>query len=53
MKEDTITQVCEDYLIEFNLLEGKISFSNLELIEEGEVDIQKFEVSLQHNYQKG
>ena len=45
--------MCEDYLVEFKLLEGKISFSNLEQIEEGEIDGEKFEVSLSSNYQKG
>ena len=53
MKCDTITQVCDDYLIEFNLQEGKISFSDLLTIEEGEVDGIVFEISLSKNYQKG
>ena len=50
MKSDTITQVCDDFLIEFNLVEGRFSFSLLDRIEEGEVDIQLFEVSLSKHY---
>ena len=49
-KEDTLTQVCDEYLIELNLIDGKISFSSLELIEEGEIDSRLFEVSIE-NYQ--
>lgn len=50
MKNDTITQVCENFLIEFNLLEGSFSFSQLDRIEEGEVDNQLFKVSLSKQY---
>ena len=53
MKSNTITQVCDDFLIEFDLHEGKIIFSDLLLIEEGEVDNQLFEVTLSKSYQNG
>ena len=53
MKSNTITQVCDDYLVEFDLQEGKLTFSDLLLIEDGEVDNQLFEVTLSKSYQKG